>query len=195
MHGMINRGLQSFVQLIYSQKKWDQVTAEMGQVALNYEALLYYDDLETEDLIDAICLSINRTRAEMLEDFGTFLVSELSSPTVRRLLRLGGTTYSEFMYSLEEVEERVRLALPDLDLPCVEVVSADGVSFTLTSQFNKLCYGEVLLGILRAMSDTYGALVTVDLESSVIDNIAIDTYRVVIAQDSWGHNTTLQVAE
>jgi hypothetical protein len=51
----------------------------------------------------------------LLEDIGTYLVTDPALEPLRRLLRFGGDTFAEFLGSLEELPDRARLAMPQLE--------------------------------------------------------------------------------
>ncbi len=57
----------------------------------------------------------------LLEDLGTYLVSHPNVQGLRRLLRFGGAGFIDFLHSLDELHDRARLAVPDLDLPQLEL--------------------------------------------------------------------------
>lgn len=48
MHGLINRGLQSFVLRIYGSDVWEDVCADAGLGFNDFETMLTYDDILTE---------------------------------------------------------------------------------------------------------------------------------------------------
>jgi len=121
MHGLINRAIQSFVRATYGRSCWLRVTeaAELGFV--EFEAMLIYDDDVSIRVMDVLSAEIGRPKAEILEDVGTYLVSHPNMEGLRRLLRFGGGTYVEFLHSLDDLSDRVRLAVSDLALPALEL--------------------------------------------------------------------------
>ena len=102
---------------------------------------------KTEVLIEAICLASGRTRDDMLEDFGNYVVSQHSSPAVRKLLRLGGETFVDFLYSLEQLHTRGAVLVPDLDLPNLRLEVAGDNQYILHCTEHKPGFGAVLQGI------------------------------------------------
>ncbi|SLN17972.1 heme NO-binding domain-containing protein [Ruegeria meonggei] len=158
MHGLINRAIQSFVCATYGQSCWLRVTevAELGFV--EFEAMLVYDDDMTVRVLDALCADLNRPRAEMLEDLGTYLVSHPKMEDLRRLLRFGGVIYVEFLHSLDDLSDRVRLAVSDLCLPALELREVSPTEYQLRCFPGLPGYSSVMVGVLRAMADDYGAL-------------------------------------
>jgi len=105
---------------------------------------------------------LNKARSALLEDLGTYLVTHPNTAAVRRLMRFGGTTFVEFLYSLDELPARARLALPDLDLPELTVTAENPQVFSVAIAHWKPGFSYVLVGILRALSDDYGALAVLD---------------------------------
>lgn len=162
MHGLINKAIQSFAVTTYGQARWRGATRAAGLDNPDFEAMLRYDDGQSVAVLDALCRDLGRRRAEVLEDMGTYLVSHPNTEALRRLLRFGGVTYVDFLHSLDDLPDRVRLAVSDLHLPSLELREHAADRFTLTCDAGLPGYGSVLAGVLRAMADDYGALVTLD---------------------------------
>ncbi|GLQ34645.1 hypothetical protein GCM10007939_09280 [Amylibacter marinus] len=181
---MVNRGLQCFVVSIYGSEVWHEVCADADLPFQNFETVLPYDEFYSELILDSISQIVQRKRDEILEDFGTFLVSEHCSPSVRRLLRLGGVNYVGFLHSLEDVYDRASIAIPDLDMPLMQVDRKAADEFIVKYEFEKQGYGAVFLGLLRAMADDYGALVTVTHQPRVQGGIDRDIFRIHIFNDA-----------
>ncbi|CUJ87131.1 Heme NO binding protein [Ruegeria denitrificans] len=158
MHGLINRAIQSFVCATYGQSCWLYVT-EMAELGFSeFEAMLVYDDCMTVQVLDALCADLKRPRAEILEDLGTYLVSHTKMEDLRRLLRFGGVTYVDFLHSLDDLSDRVRLSVSDLCLPALELIEVTPTEYQLYCHPGLPGYPSVMVGILRAMADDYGAL-------------------------------------
>ena len=161
MHGLVNRAIQGFLRNAYGDSLWLSVARQAQIGPSGFEAMLPCDDRQTRQMLDAAALALNRTAETILEDMGTWLVSSESGQPLRRLLRFGGVSFTDFLHSLEELPDRGRLALPDLRLPGLDVAEPQPGVYELT------CHGvpgfaHVLSGVLRAMADDYGALVLLD---------------------------------
>lgn len=167
MHGLINRALEDFLKHRHGVALWRRV-AQRAQLPFDsFEPLLLYDPAWTDGVIDAACFELGRARETVLEDMGTALVSQRGRDGLRRLLRFGGVNFREFLYSLEELPDRARLALPDLRLPDLRLVDHGGAHFSLLAAPPFAGAGYILLGLLRAMADDYGALVVLDLTGPI----------------------------
>jgi len=159
MHGLVNRALQGFVVTTYGRASWDEVRSQAGLPYADFEAMMCYDDVHTLHAFNAACHVLHKHPNALLEDIGTYLVTDVELEPLRRLLRFGGTTFLDFLHSLEELAERGRIAMPDLELPIMSLEEEDRASFRLRARWSLPGIGPILLGGLRAMADDYGALV------------------------------------
>lgn len=162
MHGLINRSIQGFLRDTYGPATWGLVAREARLGFDSFEPMLGYDAGLTTAVLAAACKVLGRPVESVLEDLGTYLVSHPNTEAVRRLLRFGGVTFEDFLHSLEDLPERARLALPDLDLPGLELAETNYAEYRLTIDAAFAGTGHVMLGLLRAMADDYGALVLLD---------------------------------
>lgn len=158
MHGLINRAIQSFFCATYGAERWLRVTEAAGFENAEFEAMLIYDEDKSRALLDAIAMELDRPLNEVLEDIGTYLVSNPQTESLRRLLRFCGVSYLDFLHSLDDLPDRARLAVADLHLPALELREHAAGCFSLTCDPGLPGFGDVLVGVLRAMADDYGAL-------------------------------------
>ena len=159
MHGLINRSIQSFVCQTYGRDLWLRVMRQADLGFEEFESMLTYDDRVTYTILDHLAVALSRGRDDILEDLGTFLVSNPELESLRRLLRFAGVTYTEFLHSLDDLPDRTRLAVSDLHLPRMALREYTPGQFTLTCHPGIPGFGHVIVGVLRAMADDYGALV------------------------------------
>ncbi|MEL6521088.1 MAG: heme NO-binding domain-containing protein [Pseudomonadota bacterium] len=190
MHGLINRSIQSFVSQTYGSSVWQEIAQDVDLPEHGFEAMLEYDDHITHRMLDAVALQLDKSRANVLEDVGTFLVSNPKTHAIRRLLRFGGETFVEFVSGLDDLPNRVGLAVPEMQFPQLETfeVRPGEVSVHLTGADPE--FGFVLMGILRTMADDYGSLVFLEHESND-KNEAILTIKMLDTAFSEGNAFTL----
>lgn len=162
MHGLALRAIQLFVTDLYGSAIWSRVLDTAGLEFDDFEAMLTYSDDVGERTLGAVTQVLDRPRAEIFEDVGTYLVSHPNTESVRRLLRFGGFTFVEFLHSLDDLPERARLAVPNLELPELELREHSGCHFSLTCRGHPEGIGHVLMGLLRTMADDYGVLALVE---------------------------------
>lgn len=173
MHGVINYSLECFLRGTFGVATWDAIAREAGIGLAGFEAMLTYDDALTDRVIEAAASVLRRPREALLEDLGTYLVSTEGLTYLRRLLRFSGANFADFVNSLEELPERAHMVLPDLEVPELELSDHGGGRFTLICRSPVKGAEHVIMGLLRAMADDYGALVLLDTVEELGGAIAI----------------------
>jgi len=164
MHGLVNRSIQCFLRDTYGVETWATVAGLAKLGFDSFEAMLSYDAALTEAVLDAAGRTLDKPRDVLLEDLGTYLVSHPNVLALRRLLRFGGATFEEFLHSLDELHDRARLAVPDLSMPLLELRDHGAQAFTLMVTHDHPGFGHVMVGVLRAMADDYGALALLEYQ-------------------------------
>lgn len=190
MHGLINRALQCFVRDTYGARIWAEIATEAELGFVNFESLISYPDELTQRALDAACRRLNKPRDMLLEDLGTYLVSHPNLEPVRRILRFGGETFPDFLYSLDDLPDRARLAVPDLELPRLEMREHSPGTLMLRCTGNLPGFGHVLVGLCRAMADDYGALVLLD-HLGTTDGEEVIAVQLLEARFAAGRDFTL----
>lgn len=166
MHGLINRAVQCFTRDTYGPKAWADLAAASGVGGEGFEAMLLYDDGVTLRMVEELARQRRRPAPDVLEDLGTYLVTHENTRAIRRLLRFGGDSFQEFLYSLDDLADRARLAVPDLVLPDLQLGEIAPGQYSLTVRAAQPGFGPVMVGILRALADDYGALVLLALRGA-----------------------------
>ncbi len=164
MHGLINRSFESFLTITYGEPLWAAVVEDLDAGFDRFEPMLHYDDALSYKMLESAALRLGKPPDALLEDFGTYLVANPATERIRRLLRFGGVDYEDFLASLEDLRGRARLAVPDLDLPVIELGDEGGGTYRLACHSPHKGFGHAYLGLLRALADDYGALVLIDYE-------------------------------
>jgi hypothetical protein len=164
MHGLVNRALQGFLVSTYGGEVWAEVRSQAGLPFADFEAMLDYPDAMTLACFGAACHVLHKHPNALLEDLGTWLVTDSHLEPLRRLMRFSGASFLDFLHSLEELGDRGRLAVPDLDMPQIELDQLDPASFRIRARWSLPGIGPILMGCLRAMADDYGALAFLRLD-------------------------------
>ncbi|MEL7100851.1 MAG: heme NO-binding domain-containing protein [Pseudomonadota bacterium] len=184
MHGLVNKAVELFVIDSYGGDKWEAVVRSADAPVATFEPMMLYDDAITDALIAAAATVTGHTRPDILEDLGTYLVSHPNMETIRRLLRFGGVTLVEFLHSLDDLPDRVRMAMPDLELPRIELREWSTSEFALICVSEVDGFGHVMIGILRALADDYGALALLDHQGRAghVETVAITLIETDFAE-------------
>ncbi|MEL7345338.1 MAG: heme NO-binding domain-containing protein [Pseudomonadota bacterium] len=164
---LINRALEGFLRDTYGGETWNAIDliADTEIEFFDFDAS-EFDPVSGHDfhgMLDAAVEHLGKSRDDVLEDLGTYLVSHPNMDVLRRLLRFGGVTFPDFLHSLDDLPDRARLAVSDLRLPGLELVETAPLEFDLLVARNDFDFGRILVGVIRAMADDYGSLAMIDL--------------------------------
>ncbi len=196
MHGLVGKLIQCFVEDIYGPTVWDVVMRESALGFRDFEAMLVYSDAQTDAALAQVCSVLGKPQEIVLEDIGSYLVSHDNMHAVRRLLRFGGLTFEDFLMSLDDLPDRVRLAIPDLEMPQLNMREYTRHLHSITVRWRKPGFGHLLTGMLRALADDYGALILLDIVSDRTDEGFFETLTIELLDTEFtqGRSFTLSTA-
>jgi len=176
VHGLINRSIQNFLRDTYGAELWGAVAQAADLPPQGFEALLSYDDGLTHGMVDAASVRLGKPRDALLEDFGIYLARREG---LRRLLRFGGADFVDFLYSLEELPGRVRLAVPDLVIADMVLRHPAPGQFRLEIRGGPAGFVQVICGILQAIADDFGTLALIaTVDTARAPSVQIDLIEV-----------------
>jgi len=154
MQGLLNRSFHLFLRDTYGPELWTGLAEDLS---LDPDGF----DLATGEcrgaflrLAEAAGRRLEIPLPLLLEEFGLYLHS---LPRVRRLVRLCARDFGAFVAFLPDLPERLRMALPGLDIPALEVADAGAEGFRVTVAGGPM-QAAVIAGFLRAVSDDFGVL-------------------------------------
>lgn len=173
MHGLLLRALQSYVLATFGRATWDAIMAAAGIRGAGFGLLVPYDAGVLRRVLAGGAKVLARAPEAILEDLGTFIIINPEQPAVRRLLRFGGAGFEEFLLSLDELPDRLRLALPGIRFPAIRVDAAAGGHYRIVVDQGAAPVAHVLAGVIRAMADDYGALVLIEAEEEAMLTIRL----------------------
>ncbi|CTQ50319.1 heme NO-binding domain-containing protein [Jannaschia donghaensis] len=162
MHGLICKSLEEFVRDQHGEAVWRQICLRSRAPSGGFEGLRSYDDALMEVVFATAFDELGQSRSGLLEDIGHWICTHPPLEPVRRLIRFSGTSFVDLIYSLEDIHDRARIALPGLGLPKFSMTEPTANTFRICSVWHMEGGGAVLTGILRAMADDYGALALIE---------------------------------
>lgn len=176
---LVNRAIHAFMLESWGKAAWRAAVQEAG-ISLRVFDLMLDDPVpETRRVLVSMSARLGRSMDCLLEDFGTYLVAHPSWAPLRRLLRFCGTDFRDFLMSLDDLPERVSLALPDIHLPPMSVELAGPDVFHLRIGGGVPGIGPMMMGALRGMADDYGALVLIEAGKDAGDGSVVVTVRLL----------------
>lgn len=178
MLGVVNKAVEEFVITVHGGAVWQEVLRDIGTPGFRFEPMLMYEDEKSYALIRALSKRLSKPQQDILDDIGTYLVTPPNGGALRRLLRFSGSSFDDFLFSLDDLNDRVDLALPDLQLPQIMVIpqTIDRVHVRVSQTWSGFAY--VLQGLLSAMADDYGTLVFLDVRRDITDSACIEVILI-----------------
>ncbi|NPD13946.1 diguanylate cyclase [Xinfangfangia sp. D13-10-4-6] len=165
MYGLLLRALQDYVLATFDPQSWERIRIAGGFLPQGFEPLMHYNHEVLRAALRQTSSALGRPVPAILEDLGTWVVAAAYDGAPRRLLRFGGADFADFIFSLDELRDRARLALPDLVMPDLRVEDVAPGLFRLSCADSLPELSWILIGALRAMADDYGALVLIEEEA------------------------------
>lgn len=170
MHGLVSKAIQSFLQDSQGDALWQAVALRSGVAQRlgpdGFEAMQRYDPALVEAVLATAAALLATPRESLLEDLGTYIVSNDRLEPLRRLLRFGGVSFTDFLFSLDDLQGRTRMAVPELLLPELTLDEDGPGRFILTCHQCPVGFGHVMVGLLRTLADDYGALAVLEHRGS-----------------------------
>ena len=165
MNRLVGRSIEHFLKARHGSEFWAQLACQEDTSAIaRVVQPLPHPNLATRLMAEA-AVQLERPESDLWEDLGTHLVTHPDMETLRRLLRFGGVTFEEFLWSLDTLESRVAMAMPGLGMPQVELEFTAAREFTIKLDWPgeaTIHFGYLTVGLLRAMADDYGTLVLLE---------------------------------
>lgn len=161
MHGLIGRALECFLKDMHGGGLCAAALRRADLPADGFRSTRQYPVSAVQGALREASAVLGLPVEALLTDLGVWIVSRKRNEPLRRLVRFGGGDFRGFLYSLEDLPARGRLAMPDLELP--RIALRDGApSYEIRTQYKGCGAGWVLCGLLRGMADDYGALAVVE---------------------------------
>ncbi|WGH78941.1 heme NO-binding domain-containing protein [Jannaschia ovalis] len=162
MHGLICKSVEGFVIANHGTAAWERVRRDAGLPFERFETMRLYEDGLLEQVVAATAARLDRKVLGLIEDVAHWVCVHPPLEPVRRLIRFTGATFEDLILALDEIEDRARMAVPDLELPSFRVRELGPDAFHVDSEWTMPGASAMLTGVLRAMSDDYGCLAVIE---------------------------------
>lgn len=164
MHRLIILSVEYFIRSHYGAARWRVIRSAIG-------ALPEPRGWHGPDPLRQIANQLGQPYERLLDDLGAWLAR---IGPMRQLLRFMGDDYVEFLHALEELPARMRMLLPEFNMPKLQVQARGRHGLQVIVGPGAEFWPLLLGGVLRAMADDHGmhALITVEKDEIAIDLVA-----------------------
>ena len=147
--------------------------------------MVYYEDDVSKRLLETLSVVLDLAKEDILEDLGTYIVTDEQLGGIRRLLKFGGETYVDFLMSLDDFSARLKIAMPFLQVPTLTLDQRSDDVYSVHYEYTFSGYGSGLLGRLRGKGDDLGGLVNVRHYSKLKGPVQRDRFDIRVHQEYW----------
>lgn len=161
MYGMVNEGIRSFIEKNHGPETWTAICKKAGLERAEFERMSSYDDSVTYDLVGAICEHTELQAEEVLKVFGEYWIEFVSDSNFGNLLRLAGNTFVERVNGLDDMHERILLAMPHLKPPSFELEQVGENSYHLFYYSDRAGLVPMVVGLLYGLAAKSGEKIEV----------------------------------
>ena len=151
MYGMVNHGVQTLIIEKFGQADWEDICRMVGLSDTNFEGMITYPDSITYDLVGAISKKYDMPPDQVLDIFGDFWVDYSSETVIGKLFDFGGREIMEFLDSLNEMHERIKLSMPHLKPPIFEFEEGEANTHVLHYSSDREGLEPMVVGLLRGL--------------------------------------------
>ncbi|MDO5605052.1 MAG: heme NO-binding domain-containing protein [Paracoccus sp. (in: a-proteobacteria)] len=166
MSGFVIRAIEFFLRARHGDAVWMTASAAAALRPGAVGIMHHYPAGLAGELIRAASRSLHIGREELLDDLGGWLAR---APALRDVMRFSGTSFGDFVLSLDDLQNRAHVVLPGLDLPRLDAQPAGPDRYLLSVTAADDDWFALLAGFLRGMADDYGVLAVVERRETVLE--------------------------
>jgi predicted hydrocarbon binding protein len=161
MKGVINKGIQEFVEARFGVEVWERIKEQAGCAEPFFVTSEEYPDAMTLALVAAASEVTQLPADAVLEEFGKFWVPNTGRSTYPTFFQLAGPTPREFLKNLNRVHAQVTRNLPGATPPRFEFEDRPGGALRMHYHSERgLC--PVLRGLIEGVGIHFDQALGVD---------------------------------
>ena len=152
MYGMVNDAVRTFIVKHHGEDAWAKICDDADVTTREFEQLLTYDDDITYRLVGAISKHLGADASAVLEVFGQYWPEYAKGTAVGNMIKFGGESFIDTLESLDEMHQRVKIAMPDLRPPSFELEAVDEQNYRLHYFSEREGLAPMVVGLLHGLA-------------------------------------------
>jgi len=161
MYGLVNRAIEDMIRSAHGDETWQHVKERAGVDIDAFVSMQGYPDEVSYKLVGAASHILATPVTDLLEAFGAYWTLYTAREGYGDLLRMGGSTFKEFMLNLHALHTRVAVSFPGLEPPSFWCTDVTDTSLRLHYQSTRQGLGPMVVGLVRGLGMMFDAAVTV----------------------------------
>jgi len=117
MYGLVNQAIEDLVKQSAGEAAWEQIKEKASVKLDSFEASVIYDDAVTLALVAAASELLGKSAEHILHAFGRHWILYTGREGWSDVFSMTGDDMETFLAGLDEMHARVRVAMPEADMP------------------------------------------------------------------------------
>lgn len=166
MYGLVNKAVEQMACSQFGVEAWERIKA---RAAIDDEVFLsmhQYSDDVTYRLVGAASAELGLSAAEILRAFGRYWTLYTATEGYGGLIKLSGSTLTEFLMNLDNLHARVGLSYPNLQPPSFQCSDVLAGSLRLHYYSARQGLAPMVIGLLEGLAQMFETPIDITLVSS-----------------------------
>ena len=126
MYGLVNQAIEDLVVSSAGTEAWHSICDRAGLRSVGFESSGKYDDAVTLALVAAASEVLESPAEEILRQFGRHWILYTGREGWADVFEMTGHDMQTFLAGLDEMHARVKVAMPDADMPQFSLFEKEG---------------------------------------------------------------------
>lgn len=168
MYGLLNKALGDLITERYGAEKWYAIKQKSEIETEFFISNVIYDDEITLRLADSASELLGLTKKDIMFEFGEWWVLRTGKEKFGNLMKIGSSTFQEFMINLPMFQNRVTMMYPELTSS--EFVLYKKGPNCVVVQYNSKGEGfpDFIKGLLTGIGKMYGIPLNIETSESIV---------------------------
>ena len=181
MYGLVNKALQDFVCRSHGREAWERIRTAAGVNEPAFVSMKSYPDAVTYSLVGAASEELRVPAGALLEQFGEHWMVFTANEGYGDLIRTVGSTFFEFIATLNGLHARLSSLFPMLRPPGLRLSDITATSARLHYTSQRAGLAPFVIGLLKGLGRHFDVQVTAVLDKAKADGHDHDEFLVTIA--------------
>ena len=166
MYGLVNKAVEQMACSQFGVETWARIKARAEVDDEVFLSMHQYSDDVTYRLVSAASAELGLTAAEILQAFGRYWTLYTATEGYGELIKLSGSTLTEFLLNLDTMHARVGLSYPNLQPPSFQCSDITDGSLRLHYYSARHGLAPMVIGLLEGLAQMFETPIEIALVSS-----------------------------
>ncbi|KAA0199912.1 Soluble guanylate cyclase beta 3 subunit [Fasciolopsis buskii] len=188
MYGLLIVGVQHFIESQFGVDSWTRVVEKAGLGSVTYQTQNVYSETVIERVLDVLTDETGLSLDELSYQSGLYFVTFTTQYGYKKLLRVQGRDFINFLRNLDNLHEHLRFSYPKIRPPSFFVKSKSVNKIELVYSSKRLGFVHYVRGQLVALArQFFGLDIRVDLIGHEREGLVNHfTYEIIHTKNGWG---------